>query len=50
LIRQIEELAARVRWYQAPAPAAPELPKGIVQLGKKREDGTVVRVQAAPST
>jgi hypothetical protein len=50
LIRQIEELAARVRSYQAPPPAAPELPKGIVQLGKKREDGTVVRVQAAPTT
>jgi len=50
LLRQIEELADRVRSYQAPAPAAPELPKGIVQLGKKREDGTVVRVQAAPST
>jgi hypothetical protein len=45
LIRQIEELAAKVKAYQAP-PAAPELPKGIVQLGKKREDGTVVRVQA----
>jgi len=50
LIRQIEELAQRVRSYQAPPPAAPELPKGIVQLGKKREDGTVVRVQAAPTT
>jgi predicted CoA-substrate-specific enzyme activase len=45
LIRQIEELAAKVKAYQAP-PAVPELPKGIVQLGKKREDGTVVRVQA----
>jgi len=45
LIRQIEELAAKVKAYQAP-PQAPELPKGIVQLGKKREDGTVVRVQA----
>jgi predicted CoA-substrate-specific enzyme activase len=47
LIRQIEELAAKVKAYQAPPPAAPELPKGIVQLGKKREDGTVVRVQAS---
>jgi predicted nucleotide-binding protein (sugar kinase/HSP70/actin superfamily) len=45
LIRQIEELAVKVKAYQAP-PQAPELPKGIVQLGKKREDGTVVRVQA----
>jgi len=45
LIRQIEELAAKVKAYQAP-PKAPELPKGMVQLGKKREDGTVVRVQA----
>ena len=47
LIRQIEELAAKVKAYQAPPPQAPELPKGIVQLGKKREDGTVVRVQAS---
>ncbi|HMI88009.1 MAG TPA: BadF/BadG/BcrA/BcrD ATPase family protein [Polyangiaceae bacterium] len=45
LLRQIEELAAKVKAYQAP-PQAPELPKGIVQLGRKREDGTVVRVQA----
>ncbi len=47
ITRQIEELAARLRAYQAPPPAAPELPKGIVQLGKKRDDGTVVRVQAS---
>src|SRR5258708_9487397 len=47
LIRQIEELRDRVRAYQPPPPAAPELPKGIVQLGKKREDGTVVRVQTS---
>jgi predicted nucleotide-binding protein (sugar kinase/HSP70/actin superfamily) len=46
IARQIDELAARVRAYQAP-PSPPELPKGIVQLGKKREDGTVVRVQAS---
>jgi hypothetical protein len=45
LVRQIEELAAKVKAYQAP-PQAPELPKGIMQLGRKREDGTVVRVQA----
>jgi activator of 2-hydroxyglutaryl-CoA dehydratase/predicted nucleotide-binding protein (sugar kinase/HSP70/actin superfamily) len=45
LLRQIEELAAKVRSYQAP-PSVPEPPKGIIQLGKKREDGTVVRVQA----
>jgi predicted CoA-substrate-specific enzyme activase len=45
IVQQIHELAAKVRAYQAP-PSPPELPKGIVQLGKKREDGTVVRVQA----
>jgi activator of 2-hydroxyglutaryl-CoA dehydratase/predicted nucleotide-binding protein (sugar kinase/HSP70/actin superfamily) len=46
LIRQINELGAKVRAYQAP-PSPPELPKGVVQLGRKREDGTVVRVQAS---
>jgi hypothetical protein len=45
LLLQIEELGSRVRAYQAPV-NAPELPKGILQLGKKREDGSVVRVQA----
>jgi predicted nucleotide-binding protein (sugar kinase/HSP70/actin superfamily) len=46
LVRQITELAEKVRAYQAPV-SPPELPKGIVQLGRKREDGTVVRVQAS---
>jgi predicted CoA-substrate-specific enzyme activase len=46
LVHQISELAAKVRAYQAP-PSPPELPKGIMQLGRKREDGTVVRVQAS---
>jgi predicted nucleotide-binding protein (sugar kinase/HSP70/actin superfamily) len=46
LARQIQELSAKVRAYQAP-PAVPELPKGIVQLGRKSEDGTVVRVRAS---
>ena len=39
-------IEAAQRRADAAAPAVPELPKGIVQLGKKREDGTVVRVQA----
>ena len=41
--RQIVELSARVRAYEAP-PAAIEVPKGLVQLKKKQADGTVVRV------
>jgi hypothetical protein len=46
LVRQIEELSAKVRAYKPAVVAPPEPPKGIVQLGKKREDGTVVRVGA----
>ncbi len=44
LERQIMELSARVRAYEAPPPAAPEPPKGLVQLKKKRADGSVVSV------
>jgi activator of 2-hydroxyglutaryl-CoA dehydratase/predicted nucleotide-binding protein (sugar kinase/HSP70/actin superfamily) len=42
--RQLEETRARVSAYVAPK-AQPETPKGIVQLGKKREDGSVQRLQ-----
>jgi activator of 2-hydroxyglutaryl-CoA dehydratase/predicted nucleotide-binding protein (sugar kinase/HSP70/actin superfamily) len=40
---QITELAGRLRAYVAPAPR-PEPPKGLVQLGKRATDGSVVRV------
>jgi predicted nucleotide-binding protein (sugar kinase/HSP70/actin superfamily) len=40
LEKQIEELAERLRAYTAPI-APPEPPKGLVQLKKKRSDGTV---------
>ena len=43
LERQIAELADRVRRYEAP-PAPIEPPKGLVQLKKKREDGSLARV------
>jgi activator of 2-hydroxyglutaryl-CoA dehydratase/predicted nucleotide-binding protein (sugar kinase/HSP70/actin superfamily) len=42
--RQIAELTARVRAYEAPPPAPPEPPKGLVQIKKKQADGSVVRV------
>jgi len=42
---QIAEITARVRAYEAPKPAAnPELPKGMVRLGKKTKDGDIVRM------
>lgn len=45
LERQIGELADRVRAYAAPKPPRTvEPPKGLVRLGKKTEDGSVVRV------
>ena len=42
---QLEELRARLKAYEAP-PALPELPKGVIQLGKKTAQG-VVRLQAS---
>lgn len=42
--RQIMELSARVRAYEAPPPAPAEPPKGLVQIKKKQADGTVVRL------
>jgi hypothetical protein len=41
---QLTELRARLAAYEAPV-APPELPKGIIKLGKKTADG-VVRLQA----
>lgn len=43
LMRQIEELAEKLRAYEAP-PTPVELPRGIVRLGRKSEDGSVVRI------
>jgi predicted nucleotide-binding protein (sugar kinase/HSP70/actin superfamily) len=42
---QLEELRARLQAYEAPI-SPPELPKGMIQLGKKTSQG-VVRVQAS---
>src|SRR5690606_2667739 len=43
LLREIDEIAQRLRSYEAP-PSPPELPKGVVRIGKKTEDGSVVRI------
>ena len=42
---QLEDLRARLKAYEAPV-SPPELPKGIIKLGKKTPDG-VVRLQAS---
>jgi predicted CoA-substrate-specific enzyme activase len=46
LQRQLEELREKVRAYEAP-PESIELPKGVVRLGKKTDDGRVVPVSAS---
>jgi len=43
LERQIEELGERLRAYAAP-PSLPEVPAGLVRLGKRTESGDVVRL------
>ncbi|HEY3498628.1 MAG TPA: acyl-CoA dehydratase activase-related protein, partial [Polyangiaceae bacterium] len=45
LEQSIAELAEKVRAYAAP-PAAPELPKGMVQLGRKLDDGSIQRIES----
>ncbi len=45
--RQLAEVRARLAAYVAPK-AEPESPKNVVQLGKKREDGSVQRLHHAP--
>ena len=47
LEQSIAELSAKVRAYAAP-PEAPEVPKGMVQLGKKLADGSIQRFQQTP--
>jgi predicted CoA-substrate-specific enzyme activase len=44
---QLSELRERLIAYEAPL-NPPELPKGVIRLGKKTADG-VVRIQAAPA-
>ena len=44
LERSIRELSERVRSYEAARVAAPELPAGVVQLGRRREDGSIERL------
>lgn len=46
--QQLVELRARLNAYVSPK-LQPEMPKGIVQLGKKREDGSMQRL-TAPKT
>ncbi len=48
LERQIAEVSARIQTYEAKA-KKPEAPAGIVQLGKKREDGSIERLSATSS-
>jgi predicted CoA-substrate-specific enzyme activase len=43
LDRQVRELTERVRAYDAPPPP-PEPPPGVVRLGKKAADGSIVRL------
>jgi predicted CoA-substrate-specific enzyme activase len=47
--RALEELRAKVAAYEAPKQVA-ELPKGIIQLGKKTEQGGVVKIKNKPAT
>jgi hypothetical protein len=44
LLQQLDEVRERVRAYEAP-PEVVELPKGVVRLGKKTDDGRVVPVR-----
>lgn len=46
LAPQITELREKVRAYESSLEPEPELPKGVVRLGKKTEDGRIVRVDA----
>ncbi len=50
LEKQMEELAKRLAAYTAPQKPVPEPPKGLVQLKKKKDDGTMapVSMMAAP--
>jgi len=45
---QLAELTERIRAYQAPK-TIPEMPKGVIMLGKKREDGSIDRIGHKPA-
>jgi predicted nucleotide-binding protein (sugar kinase/HSP70/actin superfamily) len=44
LERQIAELADKVRRYETRRAPEPEVPKGVVRLGRKRADGSIQRL------
>jgi predicted nucleotide-binding protein (sugar kinase/HSP70/actin superfamily) len=44
LSRQIAELRAKISAYESSLVVEPELPKNVVRLGKKTDDGRIVRV------
>ena len=46
--RALEELRAKVLAYEAPK-REPEAPKGMVQLGKKSADGSLIRIKSKPA-
>jgi predicted CoA-substrate-specific enzyme activase len=46
--RALEELRAKVEAYEAPK-REPEAPKGMLQLGKKAADGSLVRIKQKPA-
>jgi hypothetical protein len=49
LEKQIADLVERVRGYEAAQSARPELPAGVIQLGRRREDGSIQRLGASPN-
>jgi hypothetical protein len=49
LERAIAELTVKVRAYEAPE-APIEAPKGMIRLGKKADDGSIVRVDLPKSS
>ncbi len=51
LASQIEEIRQRLSAYAvAPMPAEPQPSSGLIQLGKKKKDGTLVRVKSETET
>jgi predicted nucleotide-binding protein (sugar kinase/HSP70/actin superfamily) len=45
ITRSIEELAAKLKSYETKVPVQVELPKGMVRLGRKANDGQIIPVQ-----
>jgi len=48
IIAQIEALREKLAAYEAPPAQPEEAPKGLMQLGKKNQDGSISRVATAP--